>query len=150
MRGGAGRLEAMAKLILIGDIDPMNVIGPTVAFLHMRDELGAPDMVFSDLECFVNTPPAIRSFHNAGLYADPATRDAALRDTAIGAMGIANNVNYGEAAFLASIGCSDAAGTPQTGAGPTKPCRAHWRISRRGPMHMERNSPSPAMPPARA
>ena len=107
----------MAKLLLTGDVNLMNVTDPAVPFARVRDEFRAADMVFSNLECCLYTPPGGHSFHNEGFFADPAVGVAALRDAAVGAVGIANNVNYGEAAILASIACLDAAGIPHTGAG---------------------------------
>jgi len=107
----------MAKLLLTGDVNLMNVTDPAVPFARVRDEFRAADMVFSNLECCLYTPPGGHSFHNEGFFADPAVGVAALRDAAVGAVGTANNVNYGEAAILSSIACLDAAAIPHTGAG---------------------------------
>ncbi len=107
----------MAKLILTGDVNLMNVTDPAVPFARVREEFCAADLVFSNLECCLYTPPGGHSFHNEGFFADPAVASDALRGAAIGAVGIANNVNYGEAAILASIAALDAAGIPHTGAG---------------------------------
>ena len=107
----------MAKLILTGDINLMNVADPAIPFTRVAEEFHAADMVFSNLECCLYTPPAAQSFHNEGFFADPEVAKAALMGAAIGAVGIANNVNYGEAAILSSIAHLDAAGIPHTGAG---------------------------------
>lgn len=109
----------MPKLILTGDVNLMNVTDPAVPFTRVRDEFRAADMVFSNLECCLHTPPTSHSFHNEGFFADPAIGADALRGAAIGAVGIANNVNYGEAAILSSIARLDMAGIPHTGAGAT-------------------------------
>jgi len=107
----------MAKLILTGDVNLMNVTDPATPFTRVAEEFRAADMVFSNLECCLYTPPVAQSFHNEGFFADPTVGAAALRGAAIAAVGIANNVNYGEAAILSSLSHLDAAGIPHTGAG---------------------------------
>ncbi|MGE0226677.1 MAG: CapA family protein [Acetobacteraceae bacterium] len=107
----------MAKLILTGDVNLMNVTEPDVPFARVRQAFRAADLVFSNLECCLYTPPGGHSFHTEGFFADPEVGAAALRGAAVGAVGIANNVNYGEAAILGSIARLDAAGLPHTGAG---------------------------------
>jgi poly-gamma-glutamate synthesis protein (capsule biosynthesis protein) len=107
----------MATLILTGDVNLMNVTDPSIPFALVRDELRSSDLVFSNLECCLYTPPRAHSFHNEGFYADPAVAIAALQDGNIDAVGIANNVNYGEAAILSSVARLDKAGIPHTGAG---------------------------------
>jgi poly-gamma-glutamate synthesis protein (capsule biosynthesis protein) len=109
----------MAKLILTGDVNLMNVTDPTTPFTRVREEFRNAAMVFSNLECCLYSPPQGHSFHNEGFFADPAIGTDALRHAAIGAVGIANNVNYGEPAILSSVARLDAAGIPHTGAGAT-------------------------------
>jgi poly-gamma-glutamate synthesis protein (capsule biosynthesis protein) len=109
----------MAKLILTGDINLVNVTASTTPFARVRDEFRSADIVFSNLECCLHTPPQRHSFHNEGFFVDPAVGTDALLHAAIGAVGIANNVNYGEAAILSSVARLDAAGIRRTGAGPT-------------------------------
>ncbi len=107
----------MATLILTGDVNLMNVTDPAVPFGRVRDMFQAADMVFSNLECCLYQPPRDHSFHNEGFFADPGVGGDALRLAGVGAVGIANNVNYGDAAILASISRLDALGLPHTGAG---------------------------------
>ncbi len=107
----------MAQLILTGDINLMNVSDPASPFGQVSAAFRAADMVFANLECCLYTPPIAQSFHNEGFFADPAVARSALLGASIGAVGIANNVNYGEAAILSSIAHLDAAGIPHTGAG---------------------------------
>jgi poly-gamma-glutamate synthesis protein (capsule biosynthesis protein) len=107
----------MATLILTGDVNLMNVDDPAVPFARVRDAFRDADLVFSNLECCLYQPPGGHSFHNEGFFADPAIGGEALRMAGIGAVGIANNVNYGEAAILASVARLDAIGMPHTGAG---------------------------------
>jgi hypothetical protein len=107
----------MATLILIGDVNLMNVGDPAVPFARVRDTFGDADLVFANLECCLYQPPRGHSFHNEGFFADPAIGGEALRAAGIGAVGIANNVNYGEAAILGSVAMLDTIGVPHTGAG---------------------------------
>src|SRR6185312_2450810 len=107
----------MARLILTGDVNLMNVTDPAAPFRRVAPEFRAADMVFSNLECCLYAPPRAHSFHNEGFFANPTVGAAALVDAQIGAVGIANNVNYGDAAILSSIDWLDQAGIPHTGAG---------------------------------
>jgi poly-gamma-glutamate capsule biosynthesis protein CapA/YwtB (metallophosphatase superfamily) len=107
----------MPTLILTGDVNLMNVADPTVPFARIRETFESADLVFSNLECCLYTPPQSHSFHNEGFFADPAAGGEALRHAGIAAVGIANNVNYGEAAILASTARLDALGIAHTGAG---------------------------------
>jgi len=104
-------------MILTGDINLMNVTDPTVPFALVRDEFRASAIVFSNLECCLYAPPSEHSLEREGFFADPSTAGAALTSAGIAAVGIANNVNYGEAAILASIARLDQLGIAHTGAG---------------------------------
>jgi len=103
------------QMILTGDVNLMNVTDPTLPFGRVTDEFRAADLVFSNLECCLYEPPH-HSVDNEGFYAAPAAGDA-LAHAHIRAVGIANNVNYGEAAILASVARLDALGIQHTGAG---------------------------------
>jgi poly-gamma-glutamate synthesis protein (capsule biosynthesis protein) len=105
------------QIILTGDVNLMNVDSPTVPFARVAPLFADAALVFSNLECCLYQPPATHSFHNEGFFADPFTGGETLRQAGIAAVGIANNVNYGEAAILASIARLDALGIPHTGAG---------------------------------
>ncbi|HUB45392.1 MAG TPA: CapA family protein [Acetobacteraceae bacterium] len=107
----------MPTLILLGDVNLMNVDDPAVPFARVRDMFCAADCVFANLECCLYRPPQTHSFHNEGFFADPDIGSRALLDAGISAVGIANNVNYGDAAILGSIARLDAIGLPHTGAG---------------------------------
>ncbi len=41
----------MARLMLTGDVNLMNVTDPAVPFRHVSAEFQADDMMFSNLEC---------------------------------------------------------------------------------------------------
>jgi len=120
-----------AKLILTGDINLMNVSNPLVPFSLVRDEFRAADLVFSNLECCLCAPSSGHSLDREGFFADPAIAGEALRSAGIQAVGIANNVNYGEAAITASIARLDEIGILHTGAGAN-------RIAARQPIILER------------
>jgi poly-gamma-glutamate synthesis protein (capsule biosynthesis protein) len=104
-------------MILTGDINLMNVDDPLVPFRRVKDEFHSADIVFSNLECCLYDPPEGHAPETEGFFATPLIAGQALRAAGIGAVGIANNVNYGEAAITASIGHLDALGIPHTGAG---------------------------------
>ncbi len=104
-------------MILTGDVNLMNVDEPLVPFARVHDEFHAADIVFSNLECCLYEPPGGHAVENEGFFASPIIGGEALRAAGIGAVGIANNVNYGDEAITASIARLDAIGIPHTGAG---------------------------------
>lgn len=106
-----------SKLILTGDINLMNVADADVPFRKVRDEFCGADLVFSNLECCLYEPPLGHSVDNEGFYVAPDIGRKALVEANIGAVGLANNVNYGEAAISNSIAQLDATGIAHTGAG---------------------------------
>jgi len=103
------------KLILTGDVNLMNVTDPPVPFARVVDEL-RDAVTFSNFECCLFDPGG-HSVHNEGFYAHPGPGGEALKLAGVDAVGIANNVNYGEAAILGSIARLDALGVAHTGAG---------------------------------
>lgn len=105
------------KMVLTGDVNLMNVTDPAVPFALVRDEFRTADIVFSNLECCLYQPPSGHSVEREGFYADPAVAGEALQSAGIEAVGLANNVNYGEAAIMASIARLDELGIAHTGAG---------------------------------
>jgi poly-gamma-glutamate capsule biosynthesis protein CapA/YwtB (metallophosphatase superfamily) len=107
----------MARLVLTGDVNLMNVTDPATPFQRVAAEFRAADIVFANLECCLYALPRTHSFHNEGFFADPTVGAASLREAAVAAVGIANNVNYGDAAIMSSIAALDKAGIPHTGAG---------------------------------
>ncbi len=121
-----------AKLILSGDINLMNVTDPLVPFSLVRDEFRGADLVFSNLECCLCAPSASHSLDNEGFFADPAIAGEALKSAGIQVVGIANNVNYGEAAITASIARLDQIGIPHTGAGANRAAARQPIILERG------------------
>src|SRR5437762_2087164 len=105
------------QMILTGDVNLMNVTDPRTPFARIADELRAADVVFSNLECCLVEPPAGHSVSNEGFFADPKVGGEALKLAGIHAVGIANNVHYGDANIQASIARLDALGILHAGAG---------------------------------
>ena len=106
-----------AKMILTGDVNLMNVADPAVPFALVGDELRQADVVFSNLECCLAVPARGHSVSNEGFFADPVLGGEALRRGGIQAVGIANNVHYGDAHITASIARLDELGIAHAGAG---------------------------------
>src|SRR3979490_2394238 len=107
-----------AKMILTGDVNLMNVADPAVPFALVGDELRQAGVVFSNLECCLAVPARGHSVSNEGFFADPVIGGEALRRGGIQAVGIANNVHYGDAHSTASIARLDELGIADAGAGP--------------------------------
>src|SRR5215208_4582255 len=107
----------MPSMILVGDVNLMNVEDPAVPFARVGEEMRAADLVFANLECCLYEPPDAHAVEHEGFFADPEIAGEALRIAGIGAVGLANNVNYGSAAILGSIARLDRFGVAHTGAG---------------------------------
>jgi poly-gamma-glutamate capsule biosynthesis protein CapA/YwtB (metallophosphatase superfamily) len=120
------------KLILVGDVNLMNVADPAVPFALVRDEFRAADIVFGNLECCLYQPSRGHSIEHEGFFADPEIAGEALLAGGVQAVGLANNVNYGETAITASIAQLDRLGIAHTGAGAN-------RTFARAPAVLERN-----------
>jgi poly-gamma-glutamate capsule biosynthesis protein CapA/YwtB (metallophosphatase superfamily) len=107
----------LVDMIMTGDVNLMGVADPAAPFAQVADELRKAEVVFSNLECCFYEPPAGHSARNEGFFADPKCATA-LTLAGIQAVGIANNVHYGDAAILSSIARLDELGVQHTGAGP--------------------------------
>jgi hypothetical protein len=106
-----------STMILTGDVNLMRVTDPEVPFGRVGEELRRADVVFGNLECCLTVPAPGHSVSNEGFFADPVIGGEALRRGGIQAVGIANNVHYGDANIAASIARLDALGIAHTGAG---------------------------------
>jgi hypothetical protein len=106
-----------ATLILVGDVNLMNLDDPAVPFRRIADEFAGADAIFGNLECLLYHPPDGHSVEQEGFFADPAIGGEALKLGGFCAVGLANNVNYGGAAILGSIGRLDRLGIAHSGAG---------------------------------
>jgi len=107
----------MPTILMTGDINLMNVADPRTPFRHIGKTLQAADLVVSNLECTLFAPPRGNSLEHEGFFADPDVGAQALQAGGIDVVGIANNVNYGEAAILGSIAALQRYGIPYAGAG---------------------------------
>jgi Bacterial capsule synthesis protein PGA_cap len=108
------------KMILTGDVNLMNVTDPAVPFALVQDEFGSAEIIFSNLECCLYQPAGGHSLEHEGFFAEPEIAGEALRSAGIHAVGLANNVNYGEAAIIASIARLDQLGIAHCGAGANR------------------------------
>jgi poly-gamma-glutamate synthesis protein (capsule biosynthesis protein) len=109
----------MVSMVLVGDVNLMNVADPAVPFARIGGELRGADLVFANLECCLYEPPEGHAVEHEGFFADPDIAGEALKIGGIAAVGLANNVNYGTPAILASMARLDRLGIPHTGAGAT-------------------------------
>ena len=107
----------MPTALLTGDINLMNVVDPDVPFRKIAPILAAADIRISNLECSLHTPEHGHTIEHEGFFADPEISAAALKKAGIDAVGIANNVNYGEANILGSMENLKRHGIPFAGAG---------------------------------
>ena len=107
----------MTRLLLTGDVNLMGVVDASVPFARVEADFKAADLVFSNLECCLYAPEGDHSVDHEGFFADPTIGGAVLTRAGIDVVGVANNVNYGEAAIGSSIATLDRLGIPFTGAG---------------------------------
>jgi poly-gamma-glutamate synthesis protein (capsule biosynthesis protein) len=119
-------------MILTGDVNLMNVTDARVPFVRVQDIFQRADVRFSNLECCLYTPPTGHSVENEGFFADPNTGGAALLAAGIDAVGLANNVNYGDAAITASLAHLDRLGIAHCGAGADRTAARRPAIVTRG------------------
>jgi len=105
------------RIILTGDINLMGVEDPAVPFSLLQKEFQAADIVFGNLETCLYDAPGGQPHKNPAFFAPAGPAGEALKRGAIQAVGIANNVNFGESAVRASISRLDELGIPHTGAG---------------------------------
>ena len=109
------------QIVLTGDINLTGVSNPAVPLRGLAEEFRSADVVYSNLECCLRDPPRSGSADsespNAGFYAAAQPAGEALKLGGIQAVGIANNVNYGERTIAASIARLDELGIAHTGAG---------------------------------
>src|SRR5437870_12942063 len=103
-------------MMLTGDVNLMNVTDPEVPFALIGNTLRRADVLYGNLECCFYEPPSGHSVEREGFYA-PLASAQALVIGGYHAVGVANNVNYGEAAIRASLARLRGIGIPSTGAG---------------------------------
>ena len=126
----------MPRLILTGDINLMGVTDPTIPFARVGPVLTTADLVFANLECCLYTPQAGHSPDHEGFFADPTIGGEVLTRAGIRAVGMANNVTYGQAAITASIARLDSLGIAHTGAGADRTAARAPACATCGPIRM--------------
>jgi len=102
--------------MLTGDVNLMGVTDPTVPFARITDTLRQADVVFGNLECCFHEPADGHALEREGFYAPLASAEALVM-AGYDAVGVANNVNYGEEAIRSSLARLDALGIAHAGAG---------------------------------
>ncbi len=83
----------------------------------LERQFRAADLVFGNLECCLFDAPGGGPRSNPAFFAPSIAAGAALKLGGIQAVGIANNVNFGDAPIRASIARLDELGIAHTGAG---------------------------------
>jgi poly-gamma-glutamate capsule biosynthesis protein CapA/YwtB (metallophosphatase superfamily) len=120
------------NLIITGDVNLMNVSDAQGPFRRVKDTFRAADLVFSNLECCLTSRFNDGSTHVEGFFADPKVSAAALTECGIAAVGLANNVNYGEP-ITESVANLERIGVAHTGAGANSAqARAPAVVERQG------------------
>jgi len=119
------------RLFLAGDVNLMGVTDPSSPFTRVRDHFHAADLAFLNLECSLHVPTG-HSAENEGFFVDPEVGVTVLKDARVAAVGLANNVTYGEDSITATLQRLDLAGIAHTGAGAD-------RVAARAPAIVERN-----------
>ena len=105
------------KMILTGDINLMGLEEADRFFPLVEPEFKAADVVFGNLETLLYDAPGGGPKNNTAFFARSGPAGEALKRSGIQAVGIANNVNYGEIPIRASLKRLDELGIPHTGAG---------------------------------
>jgi poly-gamma-glutamate capsule biosynthesis protein CapA/YwtB (metallophosphatase superfamily) len=103
-------------LMLTGDVNLMNVTDPRVPFARIEATLRQADVLFGNLECCFYEPRGGHAPDREGFYA-PLASAQALVIGGFRAVGIANNVNYGDKAIRGSLARLSDLGISCTGAG---------------------------------
>ena len=107
------------KLVLTGDMNFKGVGDPSLVFARIAGFMGGADTLFGNLECCFYEAPTHDRAGREGFYA-PLNAAEALSLAGFDAVGTANNVNYGDAAILASLQRLDELGISHTGSGPNR------------------------------
>jgi Bacterial capsule synthesis protein PGA_cap len=100
---------------MTGDINFLNVTGPSSLLGHVSSALHDANAVFSSLECILDNPKQIHSIYHEGFFADPLVGIQVLHHGNISCVDFSN----GPQAILGSIGTPDAYSIPHCGASAT-------------------------------
>jgi poly-gamma-glutamate capsule biosynthesis protein CapA/YwtB (metallophosphatase superfamily) len=105
------------NIILTGDINLRGVTDPAIPFSLLAPQFRAADLVFGNLECCLYDAPGGGPRSNPAFFAPSHAGGEALQLGGFHAVGLANNVNFGDAPVKASIARLDELGIAHTGAG---------------------------------
>lgn len=105
------------EIILTGDINLRGITDPAVPFELLAPQFRAADLVFGNLECCLFDAPGGGPRSNPAFFAPAHAGGEALKQGGVQAVGIANNVNFGDAPIRSSITRLDELGIAHTGAG---------------------------------
>src|SRR5665213_2044522 len=107
------------SMLIIGDIDIQLRADPTTAFVHIGNTLKQADLVYANLEGLLVKPlgPTLDIPDKKGWQHPGPDGVKALKAWNIKVVGVANNVAYGRANIMKSLGVLDANGIIHTGAG---------------------------------
>lgn len=113
------RSDKAVSMLIIGDIDIQLRADPTTAFVHIGDTLNHADLVYANLEGLLVKPlgPTLDIPDKKGWQHPGPDGVKALKAWNIHVVGVANNVAYGRASIMKSLGVLDANGVAHTGAG---------------------------------
>jgi poly-gamma-glutamate capsule biosynthesis protein CapA/YwtB (metallophosphatase superfamily) len=111
--------DKAVSMLIIGDIDIQLRADPTTAFVHIGDTLKHADLVYANLEGLLVKPlgPTLDIPDKKGWQHPGPDGVKALKAWNIQVVGVANNVAYGRANIMKSLGVLDANGIAHTGAG---------------------------------
>jgi poly-gamma-glutamate capsule biosynthesis protein CapA/YwtB (metallophosphatase superfamily) len=111
--------DKAVSMLIIGDIDIQLRADPTTAFVHIGDTLNHADLVYANLEGLLVKPlgPTLDIPDKKGWQHPGPDGVKALQAWNIKVVGVANNVAYGRANIMKSLGVLDANGILHTGAG---------------------------------
>jgi poly-gamma-glutamate synthesis protein (capsule biosynthesis protein) len=111
--------DTAVSMLIIGDIDIQLRTDPTTAFVHIGDTLKRADLVYANLEGLLVKPqgPTVDIPDKKGWQHPGPDGVKALNAWNIKVVGVANNVAYGRANIMKSLGVLDANGIVHTGGG---------------------------------
>jgi poly-gamma-glutamate capsule biosynthesis protein CapA/YwtB (metallophosphatase superfamily) len=111
--------DKAVSMLIIGDIDIQLRADPTTAFVNIGETLEHADLVYANLEGLLVKPlgPTLDIPDKKGWQHPGSDGVKALKAWNIKVVGVANNVAYGRANIMKSLGVLDANGIVHTGAG---------------------------------
>ncbi|MBV7482764.1 CapA family protein [Bordetella sp. BOR01] len=122
-------MRPAVEILLGGDVNLMGMTPDSAPFAALRASFQSADFTFVNLECCLYDGDEVED----GYFAAPHLAGQALKQSGIGGVGLANNVNYGVPAIMSSLGTLAALQIPVTGAGcNSRGARAPLIVERAG------------------